>query len=256
MLPHQTKLLLDEVTSIPLSERNKAVRDGLQRAAEKAVVAGLAGSGVARCAQVKVHYDQVEVLGHQIWSEIKRVLQETLFESYPDCAEDILEYWQEAVDPVCEESRRGVCALLPPPHDVSQKALKDHCERVGKRIRADIKVFCATLDAMKHKKEKDRTATSNIYYLQGANSRVNINSTDSSINVVAEAELFLDLRKTLEAEIENGELKTKLTGLVGEMEKAPGTSVFRGAYAQFMELAAHHMDVIGPFLPALSQLLG
>ena len=97
---------------------------------------------------------------------------------------------------------------------------------------------------------------SNIYYLQGANSRVSINSTDSSINVVAEGELFSNLRKTLETEFENEELKAKLSALTDQMEKAPKTSGFRKAYAEFMELAAHHMEVIAPFLPALSQLLG
>src|SRR2546422_7755307 len=44
-------------------------------------------------------------------------------------------------------------------------------------------------------------------------------------------------RSTLETEFENEELKAKLSALTDQMEKAPKTSGFRKAYAEFMELA-------------------
>jgi hypothetical protein len=256
MLPHETTALLDEVTSIPLSQRKEVLTKNLQKAAEWAVAAGARESEFALYKRVKVYHDHFEALGNQLWSEIKRVLEETLFESYPDCDNDILAYWQKRSAPVYQESANDICALLLPTNEMPKPAFKDHRERLEKTIFAEIKMFCAKQKAVKQEKMKNKVAVSNIYYLQGANSRVNNNSKDSSINVVGEGELFSNLRKTLETEIEDAELKAKLSVLTDEMEKCPKSSVFRGAYAQFMELAAHHMDVIGPFLPALSQLLG
>ena len=256
MLPREITTLLDEVTSISLSQRKEVIRSNLQKAAEWALAAGVPRSGLALYKRVKVYYDHVEALGNQLWSEIKRVLEETLFESYPDCDKDIFAYWQKCSAPVYQESANDVCALLLPTNEMPKPAFEDHRERLEKTIFAEIKIFCAKLKAVKQEKEKNQVTMSNIYYLQGANSRVNFNSKDFSINVVGEAELFSNLRKTLEMEIQDAELKAKLSVLTHEMENSPRTSAFRGAYAEFMELAAHHMEVLGPFLPALSQLLG
>jgi len=77
MLPSETTPLLDEVTSISLSQRKEVLSSNLQKAAEWAVAAGVPGSGLALYKTVKVYYDHFEALGNRLWSEIKRVLEET-----------------------------------------------------------------------------------------------------------------------------------------------------------------------------------
>lgn len=46
-----------------------------------------------------------------------------------------------------------------------------------------------------------------------------------------------------------------LLGVVKEMQDSHGTDGFVGAYQRFMSVAANHMTVIAPFLPALAGLL-
>jgi hypothetical protein len=42
---------------------------------------------------------------------------------------------------------------------------------------------------------------------------------------------------------------------VNELEQETGRQGFARKYAEFMALAADHMEVLGPFIPALTQLL-
>lgn len=107
-------------------------------------------------------------------------------------------------------------------------------------------------------KPKPITAPRSITYnLYGPNSRVNNQSTDHSHNVVGidPTDLFKKVEEALSGtvadEAELGELKRQLT----EMRAAQGQPTFTTTYVRFMELAADHMTVLAPFLPALAQLL-
>ncbi len=94
------------------------------------------------------------------------------------------------------------------------------------------------------------------YYLTGPNSRVNTNSVDASVNVALTqaTQLFEDLRGAL-AGIADVEQRTQLLAHVDEMESSQGSSGFLARYQAFVQAAANHMTVVGPFLPALSRLL-
>jgi hypothetical protein len=96
-----------------------------------------------------------------------------------------------------------------------------------------------------------------VYNLTGANARVNIASNDSSTNVVnVESKvLFQNLRDAIETSIADRDLSSKLVHQVDEMEGAAGTGGFAAKYKDFIGLAADHMSVFGPFLPALAQFL-
>lgn len=97
---------------------------------------------------------------------------------------------------------------------------------------------------------------SNNYYLTGPNSRVNNNSVDMSTNIshAQTAQLFADLRGALGEITDVGQREQLLTN-VDEMEASQGSPGFLARYQAFIQNAANHMTVIGPFLPALSQLL-
>lgn len=96
-----------------------------------------------------------------------------------------------------------------------------------------------------------------IYNVSGSNTRFNINSVDSSINIINEspAELFRALEEAIRSKRLDEPQGQDLLVAASNLEKELGKPSFGGAYARFMALAASHMDVLGPFMPALTQLL-
>jgi hypothetical protein len=91
--------------------------------------------------------------------------------------------------------------------------------------------------------------------VSGPNSRVNIHSTDQSINTVVGDEVFKQLRKALDEGIgEEGE-REKLRNLVNRVEAARDQKSYIDSYQALIASAANHMTIIAPFLPALTELL-
>jgi hypothetical protein len=96
-----------------------------------------------------------------------------------------------------------------------------------------------------------------IYNLTGPNARVNIQSIDSSANVVEvePAELFGRIRAAIDQGVQDGELLKKLQEKVTELEKTQGTPSFAARYKEFIALAANHITLLAPFIPALLQMM-
>lgn len=94
------------------------------------------------------------------------------------------------------------------------------------------------------------------YNMYGSQSRINMNSQDNSTNVIYknDKEIFQALVHVIQTKIE-GQEKEELLRIVDDMEKTQGTKNFIQKYQEFMQLAANHMVLLSPFLPALSQLL-
>ena len=100
--------------------------------------------------------------------------------------------------------------------------------------------------------------TVNIYNLHGAQSRVNIESTDQSVNVstITEQQVFSGLRQAItESMPDDGERATILEKL-NALEKSVHSSDFLSKYQAFINTVANHMTIILPFIPALTQMLG
>lgn len=99
------------------------------------------------------------------------------------------------------------------------------------------------------------------YNVSGTNARVNINSTDSSINIVNEEapELFTELLAAVRASNIDGERLRLLESAVLEMEENYGKPTFSSKYLAFMSVLADHIQVFGPivspYLPALATLV-
>lgn len=96
----------------------------------------------------------------------------------------------------------------------------------------------------------------NVFNLTGSNVRVNLNSTDNSVNLMKSQNeaVFTDLRQAILGGVE-GELQAKLLAGVTELEKAHQTPNFNVRFQEFMTVAANAITVVGPFLPALSKML-
>lgn len=94
----------------------------------------------------------------------------------------------------------------------------------------------------------------NIYNANGANSKINVNSTDNSKNYYNDSELlFKELRLVLE-QIANNETREKSLSVLNELEKSKHTPSFISHYKNFISLLADQITVITPFIPALTQL--
>lgn len=91
------------------------------------------------------------------------------------------------------------------------------------------------------------------YNLNGPNPRVNIQSTDKSINVV-NGNVFDGLREAIKNNVKSDE-QDSLIKAVDEMEAAEKTPTFMDKYKSFIELAANHISIISPLLPELTKLL-
>ena len=93
--------------------------------------------------------------------------------------------------------------------------------------------------------------------LIGPNTRVNIQSSDSSTNVVSveSAVLFDNLREAIQKSSLDSTVARQLIQNVNAMQPAVGTKTFGERYKEFIAVAADHMTLVAPFLPALRQLL-
>ena len=83
--------------------------------------------------------------------------------------------------------------------------------------------------------------------------RVNINSTDNSMNIQVSNDterLFEELTTAL-----NGVADDSLLESVSELKQSVGTGEYAKKYNRFIQNAANHMTIVAPFLPAISALL-
>jgi hypothetical protein len=91
--------------------------------------------------------------------------------------------------------------------------------------------------------------------ISGQNARVNIASHDHSTNIATQGDVFRDICAAFQDVVKNADELQRLLSAVDEMKRQRGGAGFAAAYRSFVSLAADHLGVIAPFLPALSQLL-
>jgi len=95
-----------------------------------------------------------------------------------------------------------------------------------------------------------------IYQVSGYG-RVNVNSTDNSVNVitVSQDQIFEKLKHEITAEIPPGEEQKKIMERLSALEAAQNSSSFAERYAELISVAANHMVLLAPFLPALTEMM-
>lgn len=95
------------------------------------------------------------------------------------------------------------------------------------------------------------------FHLEGAHSRVNIQSQDNSVNVSRQTteNIFADMRQVIQTRIANEVERTRILIELNELEAAKGSDRFSQKYQSFIASAANHMTVLAPFIPALTQML-
>jgi len=85
------------------------------------------------------------------------------------------------------------------------------------------------------------------------NSNIAVSSDNANQNIEQSGDLFIKLKEAIEsADIEN---KDELISSVQDMEVAVKSGSIAEPYKNFISLAANHVSIIAPFLPALTALL-
>jgi hypothetical protein len=100
------------------------------------------------------------------------------------------------------------------------------------------------------------TQVHNEYHLHGPNSRVNVGSTDQSVNAVfiRADEIFTKIRTELTAAIADSAEREEVLRRLSTLEEAQGTPAFSERLGTFLAFAANWTTVITPFLPALAEI--
>jgi hypothetical protein len=99
------------------------------------------------------------------------------------------------------------------------------------------------------------------FNLSGTNSRVNIDSADSSVNVIDQTspEVLHELLLAIGQHRIDRAIKEELQAAINEMKSNFGSNTFGEKYRIFMSVLADHLAVlgpiVGPFLPALANLI-
>jgi hypothetical protein len=106
------------------------------------------------------------------------------------------------------------------------------------------------------KMRKPQPPVQNTYHLHGHNSRVNIESTDQSVNVVniSSTELFVQMRELLQKNTTGAEQERVLQKL-DAMEKAHNQPSFGQRYTEFIAETADYVTLLTPFMPALAEMV-
>jgi hypothetical protein len=96
-----------------------------------------------------------------------------------------------------------------------------------------------------------------VYHVEGDNARWNVNSSDHSVNVVIKPseQIFANMRQQIESRVPEGAERTDILERLTALEKAQGSSSFAQRYTEFISAAANHMQLLGPFIPALTEML-
>ncbi|MGA9526894.1 MAG: hypothetical protein WBS24_02130 [Terriglobales bacterium] len=106
-------------------------------------------------------------------------------------------------------------------------------------------------------KKTESTSSITVYHVEGDNSRVNVNSADSSVNVVTKTtdQIFENLRQQVESGLQEGNERTVILEKLTALEQSQGSPSFTHRYTDFIAAAANHMALLTPFIPALTEML-
>jgi len=256
MLPDKTNQLMVTAVSHTLSEWDSLVGIALKKLKWGLLIQTSARSGAAEKQFSRIYFDTLDKLADRAWNEMKRVLEDTRVKPYDTLENDLASYFSLKLKETfvalkkSAETNAASCYGLPiiPSFDEYYKRLETKlCNEIG--------IFCAALEARQSEKEINRMSSNINYHLHGNNPRVNIGSKDYSINIANSKIVFDEIRKTIESEIQDENLKRDLQNKVAEMEQSVGNNTFLQKYSEFVALAANHVTVFAPLLPALTQFL-
>lgn len=193
-------------------------------------------------------------LGDRLWEQIRRVINASILESSVALSDDVETVFNEAMEKALQPVRNKLhCYVLALKANRDAYARFDsEVSKVREKYRAEIRIFCAEFQKSMINQLRVTNITNNV---NGSSARVNIGSTDNSVNVIGNVGVFDELRTALSEGVADERLRDDLMNAATDLQNAMEAPEYANRYARFIELAANHMTLIAPFIPPLSQLL-
>jgi hypothetical protein len=114
------------------------------------------------------------------------------------------------------------------------------------------------LDDLRHlENSMKEQAGSTVYIQSGPGGRLNVNSTDNSVNVVSisEGDVFPRLRQEIETSVIDHVKRKEIVAKLDELEQSKGTPGYASKFREFIAVSADIMTIIGPFIQPLTALI-
>src|SRR5258708_23931588 len=162
-------------------ERGNVLRDFKFKMANQ----GILQSSMFKQGKAKIYYEAYEKHAKAVWQEMRRVLEQIGFDAYSGCETDLAQMLKTSLADAYAADKRSLGVLEKFGVYMPEATFDFHYGTVLARLATEIKIFAKQVRAMKQK-EKPQAITQNTYHLHGTGSRVNIGSTDQSINIITE----------------------------------------------------------------------
>ena len=260
MLPKQFTDLAENFMKAFDLERPPAIEYRLihNKAAAWAAQSGMGFQGGAALGHIaKGITDYMQEKAALLRDKLQQVANSTEIEFYPELNTDLKAYCADYMSPRLrgaeqqfEMIRTGTTA----PTGFTDQ-FRMNLNAILPKTNADLDLFCAEYET-KERNRKRMNTPNIVYNLTGNNARVNIGSTDYSVNIADSKMVFSEVRKAIEGGIEDTGEREKLLVKTAELEKNVGNKTnYARVYAEFIACAANHMKLIGPWIPAITKWL-
>ena len=105
--------------------------------------------------------------------------------------------------------------------------------------------------------QKKEPVSGTVIHLHGHNSRVNVNSTDNSSNTVmmSSEQVFETLKQEIGSKVQDASKQAEILQKLAQLEQEQSSPTAFQRYSEFIAVAADHMTVLAPFIPALTEIV-
>jgi hypothetical protein len=260
MLPSRVKELADGFVRAYDAERplTREVNDTQQRAIGNVIGRGFGPCGHMLGVFMKMMQPYLDERAAFIRDKLKESVVAAQPTPYPDMAQDLKSLFESHVMPAIEAAEQGFRRMMvftQSPSANPNQARTEFSKSVP-RFKADLDLFCAQYSTDMDNKAQKAGNTNITYNVSGDNARVVIGSHDYSINIANSKNIFSELTKVINDHVEDAQKRDVLLAKTSELEQSVGKPTAFKKYSEWVELAANHMTLLGPFIPALTKLIG
>jgi hypothetical protein len=233
---------------------NQIIREHQQKLGQ--VRANLAARGLAQSGMMVS--ETARIMGEQIKAMAQALLDATL-EGYELCgveiddkmATDICGQIMSSVDQMIAGTSSSTPTGIP-------RGMEAHYPQAVSQSVGLSPAWAKTQIDRRRLMAKKKNAPTTAYYVQGENARVNVNSTDHSVNIVMKSteQFFGTIKQKIESGIPEGDERRKILDALTALQESHGKPTFAQRYTEFIAAAADYVTLLTPFIPQLTQMLG
>jgi hypothetical protein len=254
----ETYELMDRVVNAILLKEPEDIRRKGQQKAAHVLQQGVQGSSFARGQHVMMHYEHYQEYSRKVWEAMLQVAKNAEEPVHPGTAAELKVKFDSYMAPLIAKTQAGVSELMRMIGGQPSRPTFDEVHNETRtRYHNEIDIWVRS--ALEEQRREQRMATKITYNnLSGANARILINSTDYSINIANSQPIFEGIKSTIQEGVEDEQLRTKLIAKTAELEtalKAKEKPKFLKIYSEWVALAANHMKLLGPWIPAITEYL-